>query len=85
MARYLSSYLEQELHGLAGFWSVLGDKPPRLTIIDYYPVMSQPITDNKAVQECLRYSEQGVREVGQKYVVTTFALYLLICWTRKIL
>ena len=34
MARYLSSYLEQEIPGLAGFWSVLGDEPPRLTIID---------------------------------------------------
>jgi hypothetical protein len=50
MASYLSSYLEQELPGgLAGFWSVLRDKPPRLTIIDYYPVIYQPITDNKAV------------------------------------
>jgi hypothetical protein len=74
MARYLSSYLEQELPGLVGFWSLLGDEPPRLTIIDYYPVIDQPITDNKAVQECLRYSEQGAREVGQKYVVTTFDL-----------
>jgi hypothetical protein len=74
MARYLSSYLEQELPGLAGFWSVLRDEPPRLTIIDYYPVINQPITDNKAVHECLRYTEQGAREVGQKYVVTTFDL-----------
>ena len=74
MARYLSSYLEQEIPGLAGFWSVLGDEPPRLTIIDYYPVIYQPITDNKAVQECLRYSEQGARKIGQKYVVTTFDL-----------
>jgi hypothetical protein len=32
MARYLSSYLEQELPGVAGFWSVLRDEPPRLTI-----------------------------------------------------
>jgi hypothetical protein len=72
MARYLSSYLEQV--GLAGFWSVLGDEPSRLTIIDYYSVINQPITDNKAVQEFLRYSEQGAREVGQKYVITTFDL-----------
>jgi hypothetical protein len=48
MARYLSSYLEQELPGMAGFRSVLGDEPPRLTILDYYPVINQPITDNKA-------------------------------------
>jgi hypothetical protein len=74
MTRYFSSYLEQELPELAGFWSVLGDEPPRLKIIDYYPVINQPITDNKAVQECLRYSEQGAKEVGQKYVVTTFDL-----------
>jgi hypothetical protein len=74
MARYLSSYLEQELPGLAGFWAVLGDELPRLTIIDYYPVINQPITDNKAVQECLCNSELGAREVGQKNVVTTFDL-----------
>ena len=49
MARYLSAYLEQELPGLAGFWSVLGDEPSRLTIIDYYSVINQPITDSKAV------------------------------------
>ena len=54
MARYLSSYLEQELPGSAGFWSVLGDEPPRLMILDYCSVIDQPITDNKAVQECLR-------------------------------
>jgi hypothetical protein len=40
MARYLSSYLEQELPGLVGFWSVLGDEPPRLTIISDNPVPS---------------------------------------------
>jgi hypothetical protein len=51
-----------------------GDEPSRLTIIDYYSVINQPITDNKAVQEFLRYSEQGAREVGQKYVITTFDL-----------
>lgn len=45
MARYLSSYLEQELPGLDGFWSVLGDEPPKLTIIEYYPVINQTITD----------------------------------------
>jgi hypothetical protein len=45
---------------------LLPDEPPRLTIIDYYPVIYQPITDNKAVQECLRYSEQGARKIGQK-------------------
>jgi hypothetical protein len=63
MTRYLSSFLEQELPELAGLWSVLGDEPPRLKIIYYYPVINQPITYNKAVQECLRYSEQGAREV----------------------
>jgi hypothetical protein len=51
MARYLSSYLEQELPGLAGFWSVLGDEPPRLTIIDYYPVINQPMLNVPFFQE----------------------------------
>jgi hypothetical protein len=35
MTRYFSSYLEQELPELDRFWSVLGDEPPRLKIIDY--------------------------------------------------
>ena len=73
MARYLSSQ-QQQLPGLAGFSSVLGDEPPRLTIIDYYPVINQPITDNKAIQECLLYLEQEASEVGQKYVLATFDL-----------
>ena len=33
-----------------------------------------PITDNKAVKECLRFSEEASLEVGQEYVITSFDL-----------
>jgi hypothetical protein len=36
--------------------------------------MPHPITDNTAVQECLHYSEEASKEVGQHYVITTFDL-----------
>ena len=54
--------------------SSTGDVPHRLTTVDYYPVIPFPITDNKAVKECLRFSEEASLEVGQKYVITSFDL-----------
>ena len=71
-----------------GFQSILGDSYPRLTTIDLYPLINHPITDNKAVQKCLSYSEEGGKEVGQAYVVTTFDLCVCmkafpLIWTFK--
>ncbi|KAL5014823.1 hypothetical protein ScPMuIL_000962 [Solemya velum] len=60
--------------GLGGFISQTGKAPERLTTIDYYPVIPNPITDYKTVQECLRHAEQATEEVGQEYVFTTFDL-----------
>jgi len=54
--------------------SLTGDVPSRLTTVEYYPIIPHPITDNKSVQECLRYSEEAPKEVGQHYVITTFDL-----------
>ena len=53
---------------------IVGEAPRNTTVIDYYPVINHPITDNKAVQECLRVSEEASHEVGQKYIITTFDL-----------
>lgn len=64
----------QNVPGWAGFVSVTGSKPIKLTTIDYYPVINHPITDYSTVQECLRFAEEATREVGQTYTVTTFDL-----------
>ncbi len=74
MLRNKSSKTDQAVPGFGGFISTTGDPPSRLTTLDYYPVINQPITDYKTVQECLRYAEEGTKEVGQKYVITTFDL-----------
>ena len=60
--------------GILGFISQTGQIPQKLTTIEYYPVIPKPITDYSTVQECLRYSEEATREVGQQYVITTFDL-----------
>ena len=75
VVRYISCCAHtQVLPGWAGFISLLGEKPTNLNIIDYFPIINQPITDNKTVQDCLRYSEDAAREVGQDYCITTFYL-----------
>ena len=64
----------QNVPGWAGFVSVTGSKPIKLTTIDYYPVINHPITDYSTVQECLRFAEEATKEVGQTYTITTFDL-----------
>ena len=64
----------QDIAGWTGFVSVTGITPTRLTTIDYYPVINNPITEYRTVQECLRYAEEATREVGQIYTVPTFDL-----------
>ena len=65
---------DQVVPGWSGFLSCTGTKPQNLTTIDYYPVINQPITDYKTVQQCLDHAEKATNEVGQKYVITTFDL-----------
>ena len=65
---------QQIVPGILGFISQTGQIPQKLTAIEYYPVIPKPITDYSTVQECLRYSEEATREVGQQYVITTFDL-----------
>ena len=64
----------QKIPGWAGFISETGLAPDKLTTIDYYPVINQPITEYKTVQECLRVAEEATKEVGQTYVLTTLDL-----------
>ena len=45
--------------------SIVGDPSEKLKSIDYYPVINTHITENKDAHECPRYSEDGVKDVGQ--------------------
>ena len=45
---------DQDVPVWAGFMSLLGEKPDKKTAIGYYPVINEPITEYKTVQECLR-------------------------------
>ena len=72
--RVISSLDEQQVPGWAGFVSLTGLTPTNMTTIDYYPVINHPITDYSTVQECLRYSAEASKEVGQDYVITSFDL-----------
>jgi len=74
LIRLHSTREKQSVPGWGGYISFTGSVPERLTTIDYYPIIPQPITDIEAVAECLRYSEDGARQVGQRYVITTFDL-----------
>ena len=72
--RLSSSNSVQEVPGWSGFVSVTRDIPTSTTTIDYYPVINNPITDYKTVQQCLEYAESASREVGQDFVIATFDL-----------
>ena len=65
---------ESSIPGWAGFISQTGELPTRLTVLDYYPVIYQPITEYSTVQECLCVAQKATDEVGQWYVYTTFDL-----------
>ena len=64
----------QAVPSITGFVSQTGVRPKKLTTIAYYPVIPYPITEYKTVAECLKYSEEATKEVGQKYTITTFDL-----------
>ena len=64
----------QAVPSFTGFVSHTGARPEKLTTIAYYPVIPYPITEYKTVAECLKYSEEATKEVGQKYTITTFDL-----------
>ena len=59
----------QDLYQLLGAYQ---HRQPQLII--YYPVINNPITDYKTVQQCLEYAESASREVGQDFIIRTFDL-----------
>ncbi len=56
------------------FVSITGDSPKRITTFGYLPVIHNPITAYKTVQECLRLAQEATHEFEQKYTITTFDL-----------
>ena len=59
---------------MAGFNSLTGTAPKKLTKIDYYTSIHQPITQYETVQELLHRSEEATQAVGQTYTTNTFDL-----------
>ena len=68
----------QEYPGWSGYVSMLGTIPTRLTTIDHYPVIPDPITDYSTVKETLRFAEEAGKEVGQEYHIVTYDLGVCI-------
>ena len=72
--RIISSHGKQEVPGIAGFISLTGTTPKKMTKIDYYTPIHQPITQYETVQELLYRSEEATQAVGQTYTINTFDL-----------
>lgn len=73
-SRNLGSCGQQTVPALGGFISVTGKKPEKKSTIDYYFPINEPITEYSTVSELLKQSSEATSEVGQKYVITTFDL-----------
>ncbi|XP_060552961.1 uncharacterized protein LOC132714190 [Ruditapes philippinarum] len=69
-----SSADEQSVPGFGGFISSTGLQPSRKSTIDYFTPIDQPFTDYAVIEALLEQSEQATKEVGQKYVLSTFDL-----------
>ena len=59
--RIISSYGKQEVPGIAGFISLTGSISKKMTKIDYYTPIHQPIAQYGTVQEFLNRSEEASR------------------------
>ena len=85
--RKASSTDKQQVPALGGFISATGLPPRELTTIDFYPSITEPITQDNVVKELLRQCEKATQEVGQLYTITTFDLGVVmkampLIWSR---
>ena len=53
--RIISSYGKQEVSGISDFISLMGSLPKKMTKIDYYKPIYQPITQYETVLEILNH------------------------------
>jgi hypothetical protein len=65
---------KQLVAGFGGFVSSTGLKPLRRSTIDYFTPINQPFTEYCVIKELLKISDDATKEVGQKYVLSTFDL-----------
>ena len=72
--RNLGSFGQQTVPALGGFISATGKIPEKKSTIDYYFPINEPITEYCTVAVLLKQSSEATHEVGQKYVITTFDL-----------
>jgi hypothetical protein len=85
--RKASSTDKQKVPAFGGFISATGYPPSELTTIEFYPSITEPITQYNVVKELLRQCQKATEEVCQKYTVTTFDLGVVmkampIIWSR---
>lgn len=74
LCRYACAAGRQKVPAFGGFVSATGNPPSKLSTIDYYPWIPEPITQYNVVKSLLKKSEQATEEVGQNYTITTFDL-----------
>ena len=67
-----ASRIREDISGWDGFIFLIGVMPYRLTIIGYYPVINNPIAEDKTVQECPKQAEDVTHEVRELYVDLEF-------------
>ena len=77
-SRYICSRGIQPVPVDAGFVSTTGLSPQKLTTIDCYPMINEPITDSKFVKELLARCQRATEEVGQAYTITPFDLGVIM-------
>ena len=63
------SFNNPDIPEWGGYVSITGEKPKRKTIISCFPVIHQPITEYKTVQECPRKVEEATKELGHEYAM----------------
>ena len=67
-----SNYCEQSVSGFGGIISAVGEKPKRVSTIDYFVPIALPFTNYSTIRELLRRSKEVTNKVGQKYGLSTF-------------
>lgn len=74
MLRMKGGVLQHVIPSCTAFLSLTGVALSSFTNIEYYPFITQPITDYNTVNECLGYAEVSAKEIQEQYVINTHDL-----------
>ena len=72
--RIIYSHGKQEVSGISGFISLTDSLPKKMTKIDHYSSIYQPITQYETVWELLNRSGEATLAVAQTHTINTFDL-----------